>query len=671
MKKTYLIIFCFLIANIGIAIAQTKETATTNLKQVLIPFEDDSTYLFGYKDSISNKVTIAPKYLKVLPFSEGMAAVYVGGTRKFDEYDDEEYISGGKWGYINTLGTLVIPAKYDFASVFDNHSAIVSIDIRKDSSIITKYRVINTKGIVTVPIQYDELGFACNNLFYASNFNKEGILIEGVIDNAGLIKIPVKYQSVLLYDGLAVVKENDKEGLVNLNNQIVIPIENKNVFYHKEDNFFWVIVTDNSSYYYHKSGVKFDTKTDFKNGVAIVSKDKKYGLIDKNVKLLSPLKYDYLDIYYSGKYIKTTLNHKYGYINTMGAEIIPCRYDYLSSFDNGLALAEIEKKSNFIDTLDHNVFPNMYDNVYTFKNQPHLNKVEINQRIGLINLKERKEITPPKYDWIGDFHENMARVLIESTLDTVSKKFIGGKFGFININGEEVVPPIYSEASNFKDGIATVKLNGVEMRIGMDGKKYIEKYDNINYAIEAFDMDAIKDFILKGTDLNKEYWFKSKNGNYNGEFYPIVQFLDKVSLLTIQNNYRKKEQPTLEIIKLFVEHGFDVNTVIFVGSNMRSLLVEVIITGRKYFPDETLNIIKYLVENKADVNFGLNDNFSENPLYTLCYGPFDHDYEFFKYLIDHGAQASCKGEKGNVLIKQAKQNGLSKEIITLLKESAK
>ena len=38
-----------------------------------------------------------------------------------------------------------------------------------------------------------------------------------------------------------------------------------------------------------------------------------------------------------------------------------------------------------------------------------------------------------KYDRLGDFKEGMAQV------------FVGSKFGFIDISGKEVIPPIYED----------------------------------------------------------------------------------------------------------------------------------------------------------------------------------------------------------------------------------
>lgn len=59
-------------------------------------------------------------YTQIQFFSEGLAAVSVGGQK--------ESGVGGKWGYINTKGELVIPADLDLATMFQKGKAWVKRD---------------------------------------------------------------------------------------------------------------------------------------------------------------------------------------------------------------------------------------------------------------------------------------------------------------------------------------------------------------------------------------------------------------------------------------------------------------------------------------------------------------------------------------------------------------
>jgi len=84
---------------------------------------------------------------------------------------------------------------------------------------------------------------------------------------------------------------------------------------------------------------------------------------------------------------------------------------------------------------------------------------------GLKNA-EGKEIVPAKYARILDFREGAAAVNIGGKMKTEKvantpftyEKFEGGKWGFINSSGEEILPCKYEDAKNFSEGLAAVKI---------------------------------------------------------------------------------------------------------------------------------------------------------------------------------------------------------------------
>ena len=98
-------------------------------------------------------------------FSEGLAPV--------------RQRASGKWGFINTEGTLVIPCIYEEASDFKDGL----VPVKKDD----KWGYINTSGEIIIPFEYE-------NAFGAG-------------------------------DGLASVGKDGKYGLVNCNNEVVVPFE--------------------------------------------------------------------------------------------------------------------------------------------------------------------------------------------------------------------------------------------------------------------------------------------------------------------------------------------------------------------------------------------------------------------------------------------------------------
>jgi hypothetical protein len=80
----------------------------------------------------------------------------------------------------------------------------------------------------------------------------------------------------------------------------------------------------------------------------------------------------------------------------------------------------------------------------------------------------------------GDFHDGLAPVAIELTAVDKSNPSKLVKMGFINHQGDSVIPPIYDlpvnslanplEAVQFHDHVALVKLHGVDCYIDDTGK---------------------------------------------------------------------------------------------------------------------------------------------------------------------------------------------------------
>jgi hypothetical protein len=72
-----------------------------------------------------------------------------------------------------------------------------------------------------------------------------------------------------------------------------------------------------------------------------------------------------------------------------------------------------------------------------------------------------------RYDYVGNFKEERARVRLN------------GKYGFVDTEGNEIVPLKYDWADSFYDGraVTQVKINGeiIEGEIDLDGKEYFSK----------------------------------------------------------------------------------------------------------------------------------------------------------------------------------------------------
>ncbi len=64
----------------------------------------------------------------------------------------------------------------------------------------------------------------------------------------------------------------------------------------------------------------------------------------------------------------------------------------------------------------------------------------------------------PAYDFVGEFSEGLARVRR------------GNKWGYINEEGEEIIPLIYDYAHDFHNGTTSVKFGNENPRINRQNK---------------------------------------------------------------------------------------------------------------------------------------------------------------------------------------------------------
>jgi predicted HAD superfamily hydrolase len=90
---------------------------------------------------------------------------------------------------------------------------------------------------------------------------------------------------------------------------------------------------------------------------------------------------------------------------------------------------------------------------------------------GIIDMQSGRELIAPKYDYVWGFTEGLALVTVDGIYDPVRKSFVGGKYGFINPKGVEIIPIQFNVANPFKNGVANVTLNGVSYKINVNGEK--------------------------------------------------------------------------------------------------------------------------------------------------------------------------------------------------------
>lgn len=147
-------------------------------------------------------------------------------------------------------------------------------------------------------------------------------------------------------------------------------------------------------------------------------------------------------------------SYKYGLVNKYGQEVVPCIYEELLLVFSNCCLALDKKGKVFInyETSKSISFP--YDLMYSLPGSDNLFCVEM-------KIKSLEIVTSSR------------RRLIK----TYTFKEL---FGVINLDGSEVLPPIYTKIYDYENGIALVVQNGLFGCIDRNGKEIIPtQYDKI------------------------------------------------------------------------------------------------------------------------------------------------------------------------------------------------
>lgn len=271
------------------------------------------------------KVVVPIEYNTVLPIREGLAGVSRG------------YIYEEETGYVDMSGNEVVPFKsYGHFTIFSGGLACVSLSGRDG--------FINQLGEVVIPLKYDEASYFSDNMAPVKLNGKWG-----AIDRSGTEIILPKYDAIFyendkvddriqyagFSEGMLSVKLNGKWGYVNQYGVEVIPM-------------------------------LFDeVATFFRGGMAPVRLNDKWGYVNLSGDIVVQPKYDEANEFFD-ELTSVSLNGKWGYIDKAGREIIPLKYDYAKEFSDGLGAVKVGDKWGYIDKTGKEVIPFIYEDADYF-----------------------------------------------------------------------------------------------------------------------------------------------------------------------------------------------------------------------------------------------------------------------------------------------------------------
>ena len=272
---------------------------------------------WGYIDK-TGRVVINPQFDGAGAFSEGLAPVKIGEI----------------YGYIDKIGRIVINPQFDSASCFSEGLAAVRVGDWENG----KSGYIDKTGKYVINPQYGEAvsfseGLACvmiGSYRYEDRNNQQWWFI----DKNGKYYCQSYSFSVGFTEGLAIVRNGDKDGMIDRTGRFVINANSYNSMgYFKEG--LSVVKTYNYSNddftlqniltgFIDKTGrvvikLQFNNAQGFSEGLSCVRVGGKYGI------------------------------GRYGFIDKTGTYIINPQYNYAKSFKGGIAPVIINNQFQYID----------------------------------------------------------------------------------------------------------------------------------------------------------------------------------------------------------------------------------------------------------------------------------------------------------------------------------
>jgi len=380
----------------------------TGRKKSAVVFTKDGLYGLQKNDS----VLLPPVYQEIFPITA----------------DILQLKQQNKYGVADKNGRIYIPLEYDSIKAhFAGNEVLV---LYKNG----KAGVFNTKGEALLPLQYDAILYA-NAISQYAYVKKDGqfFLLFG--------KQPVEnsFQSLIFYNNLVVIKQDNKYGL--LKNGAVIAAPQYDSMY----------VAQQKSYRAVTGSPAFSDYRMMANTLFIVQ-DNQYGLLDNDGTVISAPLYDniqydhYRKVYHIKKDALTGL-----YIESTKKKTA---IEYQQVYSDGTRFITVKKNGRYgiINYVLEQVLPCEYDKIDIMGSSGHLRAVQ-NGFTGLFNDKG-KEIIPVRYDKIDEFS-------LTEKLRGLYKIALNGRLGIVDAANKTIVPVLY-------DGIAEMN----HFLVVQSGKKY-------------------------------------------------------------------------------------------------------------------------------------------------------------------------------------------------------
>lgn len=231
------------------------------------------------------------------------------------------------------------------------------------------------------------------------------------------------------------------------------------------------------------------------------------------------------------------INEKWGYIDSTGRIIVEPQFYYATDFVNGLGLVEFDdERVGFLNTrgefIAKGINPQNYKYLHYLCDDLLAVCDSSTEKFGFID-RNGQWIIPPKYYEVMDFSDGLAAVWENADVHVDTGSDCGTpvphpKWGFIDKQGDYVIPPKYYQVSNFMDGYAVsdqhiIDKKGIEVSIeAVKSKKFLLYrfqffrglvYQDQNIYVPNNDENFVNELLLFENQKTGGYGYLDWNGN--------------------------------------------------------------------------------------------------------------------------------------------------------------
>jgi hypothetical protein len=336
-----------------------KEIAMS--QNILIPLKNTNDK-YGFIDTLGNWV-IKPKYDDALNFSEGFASVckndscfYINkeGSKTSDYvYEETENYKDGiaivkkdnVYYLINRSGQFISKGYQDINESFSK------LYVCKQNNL---YGAINLKGEIIIPFSYNKLGNFKNRFAYYLSSQY------GLVDiNNRTLEAQWEWISDVDSNSIAIVKKKNQFGLMNVNEQIILPCEYDYLTHCKDD--IYLVVKNNLYGFFNSKEKCFITSIEYNynssfetsyytNGIFFkLIKDNEVALVDANGRYSINFG-TYTNLFFAKcDIIRIQKNNKYGFVDRKLKPVTSLEFEKATDFENNKSIVSKAKTSSLID----------------------------------------------------------------------------------------------------------------------------------------------------------------------------------------------------------------------------------------------------------------------------------------------------------------------------------